>query len=257
MSDFDLVAAEFERHRALPDVATQQITESVLSLLKPGKINLLDLGAGTGRLGRAFVSAQIRYVGVDISYAMLDRFRLNTKSTNSLLPLLIQADGCFLPFNDGTFSAVLLAHVLSVSQNWKELLAEACRVLDSDGFLMLAQRIGPPNGVDAQLRDQLKTILASMKIEMPEAGKMKRDARTWLGNVAKSQQHIVAASWKSDCAPRDFINRHSTGARFSALPQEVREESMRRLSEWAFGKFGSLDRFFTEEYRFELDAFRF
>jgi ubiquinone/menaquinone biosynthesis C-methylase UbiE len=257
MSDFDLVAAEFERHRALPDVATQQITESVLSLLKPVKVNLLDLGAGTGRLGRAFVSARIRYVGVDTSYAMLDRFGLNTKSTNVLFPLLVQADGCFLPFGDGTFTAVLLAHVLSALQNWQELLAEACRVLDSDGFLILAQRVGPANGVNAQLRDRLRAILASMKIEMPEAGKMKRDARTWLGNVAKSQQHIVAANWKSDCAPRDFINRHSTGARFSALPQEVREESMRRLSEWAIEMFSSLDALFTEEYSVVLDAFRF
>ena len=152
---------------------------------------------------------------------------------------------------------MLLAHVLSVSQNWQELLAEARRVLDSDGFLILAQRVGPPNGVDAQLRDQLKTILASMSIEMPEAGKMKRDARTWLGIAANSQEHVVAATWKLDCSPRDFINRHSTGARFSALHRDLQQESMRRLSEWAIGKFGSLDAFFTEEYRFELDAFRF
>src|SRR6202171_6022624 len=190
MSDFDLVAAEFERHRALTDLATQQITEAVLSLLKPAKVNLLDLGAGTGRLGRAFFNAQVRYVGVDTSYAMLDRFRVNSKSRNGSCPSLVQADGCFLPFGDGTFTAVLLAHVLSVSQNWQELLAEACRVLDSDGFLILAQRVGPANGVDAQLRGQLKTILARMSIEMPEAGKMKRDARTWLGIAANSQEHI-------------------------------------------------------------------
>jgi ubiquinone/menaquinone biosynthesis C-methylase UbiE len=257
MSDFDLVAAAFERHRALPDVATQQIIEAVLSLLKPAKVNLLDLGAGTGRLGRAFVSAQISYVGLDASYAMLDRFRINSQSVNGWYPSLVQADGRFLPFSSDTFTAVLLAHVLSASQNWQELLGEARRVLDSDGFLILAQRVGSARGLDAQLREELKTILGSMNVEMPEAGKMKRDARTWLGTAAKSQQHIVAATWKSDCSPRDFINRHSTGARFSALPVNVQQESMRRLSAWAVGRFGSLDAPFAEEYRFELDVFRF
>ncbi len=257
MSDFDLVAAEFERHRALPDVVTERIKEAVLSFLDPARSSVLDLGAGTGRLGRAFVNAQVPYVGVDASYAMLDRFRLNSISINGPVPSLVQADGCSLPFRNTTFTAVLLAHVLSVSQNWQELLAEARRVLDSDGFLILAQRVGPSNGVDAQLRDQLKTILARMSVEMPEAGKMKRDARTWLGTAAKSQQHLVAATWNSDCAPRDFINRHWTGARFSVLPQEIREESMRRLSEWAIVTFGSLDNSSVEEYGFELDAFRF
>lgn len=257
MPDFDPVAGEFERHRALPDLVTEQIREAVLSLLDPARISVLDLGAGTGRLGRAFVNAQVRYVGVDASYAMLDRFRLNSLSTKGSVPSLVQADGCSLPFRDATFTAVLLAHVLSVSQDWQELLVEAGRVLDSNGFLILAQRAGPSNGVDAQLRDQLKTILSSMGVEMPEAGRTKRDARTWLGTAAKSRQHLVAATWRSDCAPRDFINRHSTGARFSALPAEIREESMRRLSEWAIVQFGSLNTSVVEEYRFELDAFRF
>jgi len=141
MSDFDLVAAEFERHRALPHLVTEQIRDAVLSILNPATANVLDLGAGTGRLGRTFCNAQVRYLGVDVSYAMLERFRQSARSTNSLLPLLVQADGSSLPFSDDTFTAVLLVHVLSVSQHWQELLAEACRVLDSDGFLIQRCRI--------------------------------------------------------------------------------------------------------------------
>lgn len=257
MAEFDLVAAEFERHRALPDAATEQIRKAVLSILEPPRASLLDLGAGTGRLGRVFVSAQVRYVGVDSSYAMLNRFRLSTPGTSELLTALVQADGCCLPFGNDTFTGVLLAHVLSASRNWQDLLTEACRVLDSKGVLILAQRVGPVTGVDAQLREQLRQILARMGVEMPEAGRMKNDARTWLASVAKSQEHSVAASWKTNCAPRDFLKRHSTGVRFSSLLPAIQEESLRRLSEWAIETFGSLDVAFAEDYRFELDAFRF
>src|SRR5260370_33667862 len=226
MTDFDPVAGEFERHRALPDVVTEQIREADLAVLGPARVCVLDLGAGAVRLGRAFVKAQIRYVGVDASYAMLNRFRLSAKGGNGVFGSLVQADGCRLPFGVNTFTAVLLAHLISASENWKELLIEACRVLDPGGFLVLAQRVGPANGIDSQLREQLKSILAGMGVEMPEAGKMKRDARTWLASVAKSQQHIVAAKWILDCSPRDFMYRHSTGARFRALPSAIKEKSM-------------------------------
>lgn len=257
MAEFDLVAAEFERHRALPDLATEQIRDAVLSILEPAGASLLDLGAGSGRLGRAFVSGPVRYVGVDSSYAMLNRFRLSTSGTNDLLPALVQADGCLLPFGNHTFAGVLLAHVLSASRSWKDLLTEACRVLESKGVLILAQRVGPVTGVDAQLREYLRQVLALMGVEMPEAGRMKNDARTWLASVACSQEHRVAARWKTDCAPRDFLKRHSTGVRFSSLPRAIQQESLKRLSEWAIERFGSLDMSFGEDYSFELDAFRF
>jgi ubiquinone/menaquinone biosynthesis C-methylase UbiE len=257
MSEFDLVAAEFERHRALPDAVPGQIREAVRAIVSPSVLNVLDLGAGSGRLGRAFIAARDRYVGVDTSYAMLDRFRLTTQSANDSHPSLVQADGCFLPFRDDTFSAVMLAHVLSASPNWRDLLAETCRVLEPNGFLILAQRVGPTNGIDAQLRKQLRTILTGMSIELPEPGQVKTDARTWLMSIARSKQHLVAARWKSDTAPRDFLKRHATGVRFAALPSDVQKESMQRLSEWAVEKFGSLDASFAEEYDFELDAYQF
>ena len=257
MSRFDSVAGEFERHRALPDGVAEEIREMVWAQIgSPNRI-VLDLGAGTGRLGRAFVNAGDRYVGVDRSGEMLERFKHDSKQATRSFPSLIQADGSRLPFRDDAFGIVFIAHVLSASGDAQHLLAEACRVLDAEGVLILGQRVGPANGIDAQLREQLRNILAEMDVEMPAPGKAKNDARAWLTGVAKSQEHMMAASWMSDNEPREFFTRHGTGARFSALDAEVKQNSFRALSEWATGKFGSLDATVIEEYKFELDVFRF
>jgi ubiquinone/menaquinone biosynthesis C-methylase UbiE len=257
MAAFDLVASQFEVHRALPDAATQQIRRVVRSMLGPAGGPLLDLGAGTGRLGRAFVSARDPYVGLDRSLAMLGRFRSAVLATNESPPLLVAAEGSFLPFRNASFSGVLLAHVLSASPNWRELLVEAQRMLGSGGILFLAQRVGPDLGLDAGLREQLRTILAKMGVEMPEAGRVKSEARAWLSGSSFSHVRVVAARWMVDSAPSDFLERHSTGVRFTALPLEVQRESMRRLGEWAASTFGGLDASFAEEHAVELDAFRF
>jgi ubiquinone/menaquinone biosynthesis C-methylase UbiE len=257
MSEFDSIAAKFERHRSVPVAATEQIVDALRSIIDPAIVRVLDLGAGSGRLGRTLVHGWSGYVGLDSSFAMLDQFRLSAKLTGDLTPSLVWGDGCHLPFRSGTFGAVLLAHVLSAAKNWRELLTESRRVLDAGGFVILAQRVAPSHGLDIQLLEQLRKILASMNIGMPEPGKVTREARSWLAEVSRSNQHLVAAGWKSDCTPRAFIVRHETGVRFSALSSEVQEESMCRLSDWAIGAFGSLDAVFTEEYRFELDAFQF
>jgi ubiquinone/menaquinone biosynthesis C-methylase UbiE len=241
----------------LPPTAVSQIRQAVLEVLGPAPGTLLDLGAGTGRLGRAFVGARDAYVGLDRSLPMLGQFKSTAQAANEAPPRLLQGDGSFLPFRGASFHAVLLAHVLSASADWSALLAEARRILDPGGMLVLAQRVGPEDGLDDQMRKQLRAILADMNLEMPEAGKTKKDARSWLRSVADGHQHVVAARWKEDRAPREFLERHSTGARFAALPAEVQRESMERLREWATLRFGALETPFVEEYAFALDAFRF
>jgi ubiquinone/menaquinone biosynthesis C-methylase UbiE len=253
---FDRVAADFERHRGLPDVATGQLRDAVRKVLGPNPGALLDLGAGTGRLGRPFVRAKDGYVGVDRSLPMLERFRAATSPSPERSPGLALAEGASLPFPAGSFRGVLLAHVLSGSPDWKAVLAEARRVLDSAGVLFLAQRTGPPDGLDARLRAQLRKILASLEVPVPEAGGVRDEARAWLAGVATSHEQVVAARWTVEATPSDFMTRHSTGARFASLPAAVQRESMARLADWAVATFGGLETSVAEDHRLELDAFR-
>src|SRR5215470_4333227 len=99
---YDAAAAAFDRHRALPDQVPAAIRAAVLAAVGIPSPCLLDLGAGTGRIGRAFVAAGDDYVGVDLSLGMLREF-----ARYAAPPPLAQADGEHLPFGDATFDAVL------------------------------------------------------------------------------------------------------------------------------------------------------
>lgn len=253
ISAFDAVAPSFERYRGLPRGVPEAIRSAILQATrKQPPARVLDLGAGTGRIGKAFVAADDFYVGVDASLGMLQEFLLTTRT-----PCLAQADGQRLPFRDGAFDVVMLMQVLGGAGNWRGLLSEARRVLRPGGAVVAGHRVAPAAGVDGQLKKRLAAILETMGVERHQ-GKQSRDqALAWLGSSAAVRLHLRAATWERNPTPREFLVRHRTGARFAALPGAVRDEALEKLSAWAEKTFGSFDAAFREEHSFELDVFHF
>src|SRR5262252_6260877 len=165
-SIFDRNAAKFEIYRSLPGGVPEAIRKAVWALTgarSSGRV--LDLGAGSGRIGGAFVEAGDLYVGVDFSLPMLNEFRARNSAA-----LLVHADGGRLPFPDGSFELVLLMQVLSGTDNWRDLLGETVRVLAPGGFVVVGHTVTPPAGVDAQMKNQLAQILEEMGVA-PHASK--------------------------------------------------------------------------------------
>lgn len=211
---------------------------------------ILDLGAGTGRIGHAFVVASDFYVGVDLSWAMLREFAAHSPNA-----LLLQVDGRNLPFSNCTFDLVLLMQVLSGAEDWRGLLQETLRVLALPGAIVVGQSVTPDFGVDEQLKRQLAMILKETGVEAHEPKKSRQGALAWLNSRAGRHQSLTAAKWTVQRSPAQFLARHQTGARFSALPAAVQKEALERLSAWAETRFGSLEKSFTEEHSFRLEIF--
>jgi len=258
MSTFDAIAGDFERFRALPRDVSAAVRQALWGLLGLERgAALLDLGAGTGRVGFAFVERADRYVGVDPSSGMLSQFAAKARDGGVPAPWLVQADGRKLPFATGSFDVVLIVQVLSGVAGWRRLIDEARRVLRPDGAMVLGRSIGPPDGLDARLRTALATMMSEAGIDGGRRGAGPDQALEALVTEARSQVQVVAARWESRRTPNEFLARHRTGARFAALPAAVREELLSRLAEWASATFGSLDTTSVEPYSFELAAFRF
>src|SRR4249920_1914987 len=71
-SAFDRVAPTFDRHRPLRPEIAEAVRAAIIAAIQPRRApRHLDLGAGTGRFGFAFLAAGDDYVGVDLSAAML------------------------------------------------------------------------------------------------------------------------------------------------------------------------------------------
>jgi ubiquinone/menaquinone biosynthesis C-methylase UbiE len=251
---FDSVAPTFDRHRALPDGVPEAIRTVVLEAVDASSPRLLDLGAGTGRIGIPFVAAGDDYVGVDLSFGMLSEFKRRAADSAGA-SRLVQADGERLPFADASFDAIMLIQVFGGLRGWRRLLVEARRVLRGAGALVLGRTLAPPDGLDARMKQQLSLLLDEIGAPADRTN-TRQDAQGWLEQEARGTR-LVAATWTASRTPRGFIERHRTGARFSALPAPVKEEAMRRLAAWAKTAFGSLDAASTEPHEFELQLFRF
>jgi ubiquinone/menaquinone biosynthesis C-methylase UbiE len=250
---FDATAASFERHRVLPSHVPEAIRSAIWAATGlPTPARVLEIGAGTGRIGKAFVAAGDFYAGVDTSLAMLREFPANTD--HSILAL---ADGRQLPFRNGGFDVVLLMQVLSGAGDWRGILDEARRVLRPGGSVVVGHTISPESGIDAQMKNQLTAILEEMQVEWHRPRESRRQALMWLESTGKRHVHVVAASWNVNTTPHEFLDRHRTGARFAALPVEIQERALGKLQGWAEDTFGAVDVRFQEKRTFELDIFEF
>jgi len=255
MSAYDAAASTFERHRALPDAVPRAVRAAVLAALPTPAPRLLDLGAGTGRFGRPFAAAGDDYVGIDLSFGMLHEFAGRTEPGRPP-PRLAQADGERLPFADASFDAVLMIHVFGGMRGWRRVLGEARRVLHPRGAIVIGRSVAPYDGLDARMKHRLQQLLAEGGVE---AGPQNRREHALhdLASAAQDHARVVAARWSAARTPRAFLDRHRTGARFSALPGEVRDATLELLADWATATFGSLDAASSEPHAFELDVFTF
>src|SRR5947208_1658580 len=125
MADFDTIADRYDQFRSLPEGVATSIREAARRVVGTAAVPVLEVGAGTGRIGEAFVAAGAGYVGSDPSRPMLERFAAKLAGRGDCSPCLVQADGRALPFGDDSFGAVLLVSVLSGLRCWRRLLAES------------------------------------------------------------------------------------------------------------------------------------
>jgi demethylmenaquinone methyltransferase/2-methoxy-6-polyprenyl-1,4-benzoquinol methylase len=246
MNVYDAMAPDFERRRSLPDGVAEAVRGTILQSGLPPLPRLLDLGAGTGRIGRPFVLAGDDYTGADLSFGMLKAFAGQHPGAR-----LTQADGARLPFADAAFDAVMLVQILNKVERWRHLLTDTIRVLRPGGIVVAGRVAAPDDGVDARMKDRLAAILEAMDVH-PYRGKFREDAMGWLARALPDRRIVVAATWIAQRTPDGFLERHAGGARFRVLPEPVKQEAMHRLRVWAAEQFGSLDTVFAENYRFEL-----
>jgi ubiquinone/menaquinone biosynthesis C-methylase UbiE len=255
MSQYDAAATRFELHRMLPSEAPAAIRAAVLDAIGPPRPRLLDLGAGTGRIGRAFVSARDEYLGVDLSSGMLYEFAQQAAQEDAV-PILVCADGQRLPVQDSLFDGVMMMQVLGAARNWRPLVNEALRVLRSPGTLIIGHTDMPADGLDARMKQRLASLLDDMAVA-PYHTNARDEVRHWLESIAQSSARVTAAEWETARTPRAFLDRQPSGAQFSRLPQPIKDEALRKLAAWAIATFGSLDTVFRERHSFELQVFKF
>ncbi len=119
--------------------------------------DVLISGVGTG-LDIPHLPPGPRYVGIDITPAMLARAQKRAQQCPELDIELRLGDAMDLPFEDRSFDAVILHLILAVVPDSQRALAEAARVLKPGGRILIFDKFLRP-GERAWLKRMLNPLL--------------------------------------------------------------------------------------------------
>lgn len=134
---FEAHAGEWDAIRSL-HVAEEQVEAAMIAALGAEKIGLLvDIGTGTGRMLELFGPLVTQAIGIDRSSEMLRLARAKLTEGGLDHAELRQADIHALPLEAAVADAAVLHHVLHFVQHPGAAIAEAARVLQPGGRLLI------------------------------------------------------------------------------------------------------------------------
>src|SRR5262249_15598197 len=136
---FDGQAEEFDNYAGLEPKAGRNIARAILNLCGCTEDDvILDVGAGTGAIGLNFAELSNRYLGMDLSRAMLEVFRRKFEPLPHHLWLLQADSDRPWPIRDHAV-AVTFASRVTHHLRTQAFLHEVFRVCRSGGYLLLGQ----------------------------------------------------------------------------------------------------------------------
>jgi len=117
---------------------------------------LVDVGTGTGRMIELFGRDASQAIGIDRSSEMLRLARVKLEAAG-IASSLRQGDMYALPLADGSADTIIIHQVLHYAHSPAEAIAEAARVLDSGGRLLVVD-------FAAHEREELRTTDAHIRL---------------------------------------------------------------------------------------------
>jgi|SRR6185295_16736492 len=240
-TSFDEQAPEFDLRVGLPEEDCRKIAVAALRLARarPGD-RMIEIGAGTGMIGRWFLNHPVSYVGLDLSRGMLEIFR---HRPGVICAGLVQADAARpWPLPDGSVRLVFSSRAIHLLP-LEHVAGELFRVVSPDGgACVLGWVERRPESVKARLSREMQRRVRERGFPVRSAGGRRLlDACRERG--AAELPKTVVARWSVRHVPRQSIAswRAKAGLGGTLLPPGVQEEVLRELETWAVETFGDLD----------------
>jgi SAM-dependent methyltransferase len=252
---FDPQAVDFDLRAGLPAGVARRIAAAVSELAPAGSGVVLDLGAGTGQIGRHLAGmpgarGRSRYLGLDVSGPMLAVFRRKLGAggltgSGGARGGLARADAAVgWPIASGRVDLVFLsraAHLMPLGV----LVEETLRVASREGALAVFGGVrSRPESLRVVLRREMRRLLAEQGIEGRSAGEAQRRIA---GALAARGGEVLpvrtAASWGVVERAGDVLAawRAKPGLGGRPVTPEVQDGVLRRLEDWVRERYGSLD----------------
>jgi SAM-dependent methyltransferase len=217
-AQFAEVAGAYERGR--PDYASAVVTAITDELRIPARAPVLDLAAGTGKLTRALLSAELDVIAVEPQLPLREVLRASVDGER-VREGLAEA----IPLPDRSVVAVTVADAF----HWFDhsaALGEIRRVLRPGGGLAVLSTI--PDWGGASWADEVGTLLAGLRPPHPHF-----DGPTWQDAVratggwsAPSEIRVVTSQ---PTGPEQLVDYVASMSWVAALPADHRAETLARI----------------------------
>lgn len=202
---FDRQGRGFDRRAGLPPGVGREVARAILALIpEPGPV--LEVGAGTGEIGADLVSLAGRYVGIDVSPAMLVVFQAKAGDPATAPVPLVQADANRAwPVRSRSVAAVFasrVAHLLDTAH----LLAEVPRVSRRGGVLVVGRVVSDADSVRARLRRRRRELLQERGIIIDDGAERTRDTlAAFAARGARLLEPRTVSTWTRSTSPDQVL----------------------------------------------------
>jgi SAM-dependent methyltransferase len=204
--------------------------------------DVLDVGAGTGRVAIPLSLRGCNVVALEPARAMLEELRTKAGAANVSLVI---GEGARLPLPSGRFHAAVIARLLYLTTDWAQILKEARRVLAVGGCLLHEWGNGQVDEEWVRIREQARSLFEQAGVPSPFHPGVRSEtaiekALEGLGVVREAD--VVLGSGPS-ITLREFLRRLTDGelSYTWGVPTNVRTECLPRLGDWSERTF-DLDR---------------
>ncbi len=255
---YDDQAAGFDERVAIPVEVVESVAAAVAEIAKLRQGDtLLEIGAGTGMLSLSLIRRPIRYIGFDLSPAMLAVFREKVEKARLHAELLVADANGRWPAEDGSVAAIFSARALH-HVDVDHAAAEIKRVLRSEGgWLILGMVRRPSDSVQPMFRRQMGMFLE-------EEGYASRSHDVHAAALFPALEAIggerveprVVGRWTRRQAPLDWFKawQGKRGLAGHDIPEELKQRVLSRLRAWGEERHGNLEIPLDQEQFFELEA---
>jgi ubiquinone/menaquinone biosynthesis C-methylase UbiE len=221
---FDYIAENYDKTRGNLDEMELKV---LLNALKNCQ-NILEIGAGTGRIMKPLQDHGLDITGVDISKKMLQ------KASEKGLNHLVIGNATNLPFLDKSFDAVITVHVFHLVNDLDRVFTEASRVSRKYILTFVRER----KQIDSKLPNRRSDMfdvareVASRYGYSIEPGERERIHNRTEGELIRRfppDEKIKVREYTRKTNPENFVERMRYSSRFVKMFSRIPEEDISKI----------------------------
>jgi len=235
--DFSANASVYDnRHGAfLSNEIAQQL--ATIAALRSNDV-VLDVGAGTGRVSVPLAAFGCLVVALDLAQPMLERLR--NKAPDARVALVVGLGGA-LPFRDASFDATVIARLMYLLPDWRDVMNEMIRALRPGGRLLHEWGNGSPDEEWVQIRERARALFEQAGVKDPFHPGAREESEVDRFLIARGLEAHgeVRAEPDTRTTLAQFLERIVAGecSYIWNVPGDVQQKCLPALKAWAAERF--------------------